>query len=105
MYNLNICMCGAQSGYLHADSCPFPYYGGDGQTMEKWYNEYLAKKDQTSSEEAEEAAKNAEPDERLLDGNSFESYNDPVEDELDRQHDEQMLEDIGVGYEDDAFDY
>lgn len=34
--NLNICMCGAQDGYLHHEDCPFPYFGNDTTKIAVW---------------------------------------------------------------------
>jgi hypothetical protein len=30
------CMCGTQPGYLHTETCPFPFYGQSDVTQERW---------------------------------------------------------------------
>jgi len=32
----NICMCGAQAGYMHAADCPFPLFVADPVRAETW---------------------------------------------------------------------
>lgn len=33
---MNICQCGAQAGYKHADNCPFPCYTNELKRMNEW---------------------------------------------------------------------
>ena len=34
--NLNICQCGSQAGYPHAEDCPYPYFRSDEAGATKW---------------------------------------------------------------------
>ena len=38
-FPVNICACGAEPGYIHAQDCPFPLYRGDKKIVDKWYDE------------------------------------------------------------------
>lgn len=33
---MNICMCGAQDGYPHAEDCPYPMYKGGALKESQW---------------------------------------------------------------------
>ena len=42
--SINICMCGAQAGYLHHEACPYPLYRGTDRQMGEWEKLYLNRK-------------------------------------------------------------
>lgn len=44
MGEFNICLCGSQAGYPHADYCPRPYFGNDEKEIIKWREEYYLAK-------------------------------------------------------------
>jgi len=33
---MNICQCGAQAGYPHAEDCPWPFYGRSTEQVNQW---------------------------------------------------------------------
>lgn len=39
MTSLSICMCGAQAGYPHRSTCPYPYYGHSKTEYARWNTE------------------------------------------------------------------
>jgi hypothetical protein len=40
---MSICQCGAQSGYPHAEDCPYPYFFGDDAGVAKWEQAHKVK--------------------------------------------------------------
>lgn len=35
----NVCLCGAQAGYMHASDCPSAYFGNDPERVQAWLEE------------------------------------------------------------------
>lgn len=36
----DICFCGTQAGYPHAEDCPFPLFRGSDETQARWFAEH-----------------------------------------------------------------
>lgn len=45
MTEINICHCGAQSGYPHSPDCPYPLYRGSEAAVEAWQDARTAKRE------------------------------------------------------------